>query len=105
MRYRKPMTKITQEHSSSRKLIDFPCSYAWRAYYAETMDGIILPSIELPEPALPDEREAQVPLSKQPEPGWSRGQWDKVQQIQGQLLHLENKVTELLARRKPRGQY
>ena len=32
--------------------IDFPCSYSWRAYYAETMEDIYLPSIEIPEPKI-----------------------------------------------------
>lgn len=40
-----------------------------------------------------------------PEPHWSRRQWDRVEQLQGQMLHLESKVTGLLARRKPRGKY
>ena len=29
-------------------MIDFPCSYPWGAYYAETMEGVYLPDIEPP---------------------------------------------------------
>ena len=42
-----------------RDLIDFPCSYTWRAYYAETMEGVYLPDIE-PPPYTLEELEERI---------------------------------------------
>ncbi len=36
------------------------------------------------------------------EPEWTRKQWDTVQQLQGQVLHLQSKVEELLKTKKKR---
>jgi len=44
--------------------IDFPYSYAWRAYYAETLEGVSLPSIELPEHTLGELAERLAALEK-----------------------------------------
>ena len=66
-------------------LIDFPCSYSWRAYYQETFYGETLPSLE-PKPELPS--------SYQEEPVWSARQWDKVRQLEGSFLHYQKKVIE-----------
>lgn len=51
-------------------LIDFPCSYTWRAYYAETIDGVYLPSIEPPpeRPMAIDWRDEVEGLTKQQVP-------------------------------------
>ena len=104
MRRRKlrPMTTTTQEHSSSRKLIDFPCSYAWRAYYTETIDGIILPSIELPEP---EETKPKEVVHIHRHSDMSKQEYDLLQQMALKVDHLQKKITELQASRKPRGKY
>ena len=44
------------------------------------------------------------PPAEVPQP-WSKDQWQYVQQLRAGFLHLRNKVTELQAKRKPRGQY
>ena len=74
---------------------DFPCSYTFRRYESFINEGILLPLLE-PEYSEPPE------LPSQPE--WSHRQWDYVQQLKGQMLHLENKYQESLKRRK-RGPY
>ena len=77
---------------------DYPMSYAFRSYVEEQCTGKPLPPID------PPEREA-TPLFEAPEPAWSRDQWQYIKQMRAQVLHLNTKVTELSAKRKPKGQY
>ena len=50
-------------------------------------------------------REASPLLEKPEEPAWAREQWQSVQQLRAMVNHLNNKVTELRAKRKPKGKY
>ncbi len=48
------MNQQQREREQGIDPIDFPCSYSWRAYYAETQEGVYLPSIEPPRPVRPE---------------------------------------------------
>ncbi len=78
---------------SSAELIDFPCSRIWREYYAETMDGIDLPSIRPRESELTErinKLEGKINSIKLP----------TVECMRGELLYLRAKVNELTDIRK-----
>ena len=90
---------MSKYHDLKPDDFDFPMSYAFRSYVEEQCTGRPLPSIELPA-----EKEI-VPLPETPEPAWTRDQWQYVQSLHAQMLYLQNKVTELLKGRKPKGQY
>lgn len=78
-------------------LIDYPCSYSWRAYYQETMYGEYLPALEPPE--------LSYITAQHIEPEFTRHQWDMVRQIQNHIIDLENKIMELRAKKKEEGKY
>jgi len=47
----------------------------------------------------PNERSDDVKPEPLPDaPQWTRGQWDKVNQLSGMVRHLNNKITELRAK-------
>ena len=84
---------------------DFPCSRLFRSYSAY-QNGEYLPplgDIRLPEESASEgfwakvSKSARIPNA----PKWSNKQWDTVQQLQGQMLHLEKKIDTLLTSRKP----
>lgn len=97
---------------------DFPCSYAWRSYYEETIFGRCLPTLE-PELGeemmmnMPYPKEVQsypkrvsqeeLPLSTKEAPivnteePWTKRQWDTIKQLKAQVLFLSSKVNEMRA--------
>lgn len=67
---------------------DFACSYAWRAYYEETIFGRYLPSLEPKEESI---------KSEQLEESWNKRQWDTIKQLKAQVLFLSDKVNKMRA--------
>jgi len=63
---------------------DFPCSYTFRAYFAQVNEGIDLPSIEPPETQEVQEIYHEAPLPNK-----------KLLELQGRVIHCENKILEL----------
>lgn len=57
-----------------------------------------------PGPDYPPEKEV-MPLLKESKPEWTQRQWQCILQNKAMTLYLQNKVNELLASRKPKGQY
>ena len=77
---------------------DFPMSSTFRAYsfeYCEREDPGKGPAVI----------EKEVGPFLLPEPEWAKPQWDYIQQLRAMVNYLNNKVTELQVKRKPRGQY
>ena len=56
------------------------------------------------EPPMQPEGVVPPPLEN-PEREWAREQWQYVQQLRAQVNYLNDKVTELRAKRNPRGEY
>ena len=67
---------------------DFACSRSFRRYQSWITDGVDLPDTELnPEPQ---------PAS---EPEWKPKSWDRFQQLERRVIHVEKKFVELRAKR------
>ena len=81
-------------------LIDFPCSYSWRAYYQETFYGETLPRLEPKLETLSEERITRLEELASEEQ-WTARRWDTVNQLRGEVLFLSNKIMEMRASRKP----
>lgn len=77
---------------------DFPCSYVWRAYYEETIYGRYLPALEVQD--FPEKTEPHFVDTE-----WTKRQWDKLNQLKGEVRHLSSKVNELRADASKRRQY
>ncbi len=61
------MNQQQREREQGIDPIDFPCSYSWRAYYAETQEGVYLPLIEPPRPIEPESNDdTTIPIISSP---------------------------------------
>jgi len=87
-----------------RDLYDYPMSWDnWRrlcVYYGDPDPG----PCEPPEHSVDElhERLAALEESRQPQPQWTRQQWDQVQQLRAQITYLQTKVNALLDKRTKR---
>ena len=80
------MSKMKE--SKEDNAIDYPTSYPWLAYYQETMYNEYLPRVEPPEPQPTTSQEI-----------WRGSQWDRLQQLEGRIIHTENEIKEMRAKK------
>lgn len=76
---------------------DFAMSRDWRSYIEQEVTGSPLPALE------PPRIEPQV-VSDISQP-WQKDQWQSVQQTKAMVLHLNNQIKELLAKKKTDNNY
>lgn len=76
---------------------DFPMSDSFRAFTYEYCGR--------PDPGyVPPQRDTEV-TPVYADMAWTKRQWDKVQQLEGKINHLENKVIESMKAKRPQGEY
>lgn len=72
-------------------------------FYICGSKGKFHPSYRFYLPALEDREEQTAPIEKDTE--WTSRQWDAVNQLKAQILHLQNKLNEHLDRSKKKHKF
>lgn len=72
------------------------------AYQLEGMADVLREEMMMNIPVRQPEQVSPPATNTEAQP-WSASQWDKVQQLQGRILHLQGEVNRLLAVKKDKG--